>query len=454
MSCASGEAERFVCTHAMQTAEQLQFPFREREASCVYLSLYTETETECYDAWYLCRENRAKGRMPHIRVIICTYRRREALEENLARLRASRFFDTEDALYGRLSVCVVDNASELPSIREPLLRLCHNPNTGGSGGFGRGIREARQDEAACGITHVVFMDDDARVQMESFYRLYALLALQKREYRDAVVAGRMFCLGQEQVQYTAAEIWNGGELRHVGWKLDMRKRENLRGVNAAELAETPCGAAGIRETEHPGIRRGMGCGREAEYGGWWFACYPMEFVRRNDPLPFFLHCDDVEYGLRHRREHRGEPCAVPMLLNGIQVWHETAEMRQDVVMAYYDVRNALVVNAIYGKESDAERFLAPWRHMLARPHPKGDYRYGYMAVRALRDFLRGPEWFFARDAERENRILRSVRPRWWMRYYNAIGWRVQERSAGRKIGRVREEWQKNNLKEVSCRKKK
>ena len=35
---------------------------------------------------------------------------------------------------------------------------------------------------------------------------------------------------------------------------------------------------------------------DADYGGWWFCCFPYVFVQENDVLPFFIHCDDVEYG--------------------------------------------------------------------------------------------------------------------------------------------------------------
>lgn len=37
---------------------------------------------------------------------------------------------------------------------------------------------------------------------------------------------------------------------------------------------------------------------DTDYGGWWFCCFPYAFVQENDVLPFFIHCDDVEYGLR------------------------------------------------------------------------------------------------------------------------------------------------------------
>ena len=69
---------------------------------------------------------------------ICTYRREARLRENLRRLAGTRFFDEGDPLYGRLRVHVADNASILPlRVEQPFVRLFHNPNEGGSGGYAR-----------------------------------------------------------------------------------------------------------------------------------------------------------------------------------------------------------------------------------------------------------------------------------------------------------------------------
>lgn len=324
--------------------------------------------------------------LPQVRlaVNICTYRRQQSVRQILDVIGSSAFFQREHPLYGKLLVYVVDNAEEMEKQSEEFVSVFHNPNTGGSGGFTRGLTEIRKELPRTGVTHVVFMDDDVELISETLYRLYALLSLMKESYQNEVIAGRMFRTDDRKVQYTAAEIWNKGDIRHIGFNADMTLYTALGNVN-----------------DNTG----------AEYGGWWLCCFPMKFAKENDPLPFFLHCDDVEYGLRHG--------GTPIILNGIQVWHETYEYRQSPVMAYYDYRNSLVVNALYGfGETDQEK---QWQDFLQRIndiHDKGEYLLEYCIIRAFRDYRRGMKWFMKKNDTLIHRGL--VRKKRVYSYTNAI----------------------------------
>lgn len=317
---------------------------------------------------------------------ICCYHRSEHVKRNLKLLRSSRFFDPRDPLFGALQIHVVDNGSEMDERDETLLRVFRNPNTGGSGGFTRALREFRERQEELALSHVIFMDDDVDFLMESFYRLHAFLSYRDKGASDAVIAGRMFRTDRRQVQYTAAEIWNGGDLRHIGFNCDMTEPKNLEAMNDS---------AG------------------AEYGGWWFCCFPMDFAMKNDPMPFFLHCDDVEYGLRHG--------GTPLLLNGIQVWHETFEYRQSPLIRYYDTRNPMFVNERYAPDRVAPQALyQAWFDSITKLHVEKDYCGEYMLIAAMRDFLRGPG-FLARSGVRRHRQLSEKRH--FSRYENMIFWR-------------------------------
>lgn len=333
--------------------QEFDLPFEKGESGeQIYFEIEAEQESWIYEAGYYINDTKVHQRDVHIGVIICTYKRNKELYQNIEQFQNSKFFDKNHFFYGKLSIRIVDNASELPMTGKENIKLYHNPNTGGSGGFTRGIIETRKEEKEYGITHVVLMDDDVEFVMESFYRLYALLAFLKADYQEEVIAGRMFRMDKKWIQYTAAEIWNAGKIEHIGWNLDVTEKKNLQNIN-----------------ENTG----------AEYSGWWFSCFPMKFVRENTPLPFFLHCDDVEYGLRHG--------GTPLILNGIQVWHETYEYRQNPVMAYYDTRNPLIVNELYGLGPDKEEVLAEWKQKITEQHVKGEYLTEYMIIRGLKDFL-------------------------------------------------------------------
>ena len=288
-------------------------------------------------------------------------------------------------MYGKLRICVVDNASELKDEHLPFISLVHNKNTGGSGGFARGIEELKGET---GLTYMVFMDDDVEFLPETFYRLYALLSCLSKEYEEYVVAGRMFRMDQRSIQYTAAEIWNGGQIDHVGFQKDMTKKENLTRLNDST---------------------------GAEYTGWWFGCFPMDFVRENMPLPFFIHCDDVEYGLRHG--------GTPIILNGIQVWHETYEYRQSPAMTYYDLRNSYFVNDLYGLWNDEEEPIEHWKKAITKEHLKEDYLNEYMLIQAFLDYTKGIRWLKKIDSGRYHKKLLVSKAG---RIKTAVLWRIAE----------------------------
>lgn len=351
-----------------------------------YFEIEAESETLLSNAFYASKKIRQQ-RDIRLGLIICTYHRKEALGRNLQEIKASRFFDESDELYGKLQTYVIDNGSELPLRKDDFINYYHNPNTGGSGGFTRGIEEMRRDESTCGFTHAIFMDDDVEILSETFYRLYALLSLVREEYRMEAVTGRMFRMDKRQVQYTAAEIWNGGDIRHIGWNLDMTEEKNL-----------------------PEMNNNQG----AEYGGWWFACFPIGFVLENTPLPFFLHCDDVEYGLRHG--------GTPIILNGIQVWHETYEHRQSPVIAYYDMRNSLIVNELYGGVVAKEKILAEWKRKITEQHVKRDYLMERMLILGMWDYCKGIEWLEHMDSVKKQIHLK--RKKKCSKIGNSILWRL------------------------------
>lgn len=339
------------------------------ERGIIYFEMTAEEDLMVKDASFFGRKDEKEVNQVHLSLLICTYKRKEYLEKILTVLKKTKFFDRDSDMYGKLSIRIIDNASEAPETKGTYIKIYHNPNTGGSGGFARGIIESRKEEKEYQISHVLFMDDDVLICEECFYRLYALLSLLDVEYREKVIAGRMFRLDKRNIQYTSSEVWNQGNIIHIGHNQDMTKKEALLFVNE-DLGE---------------------------YAGWWFACYPMSFAREHLPLPFFLHCDDVEYGLRH-----GGP---PIVLNGIQVWHETYEYRISPVIVYYDIRNAMIVNTIYGKYKDMENVFQTWYLRLIQYHMDGDYPLKYAAIEAMWDYLKGERYFLRSRRNRRRKKL-------------------------------------------------
>lgn len=316
---------------------------------------------------------------------ICTYHRETFIRKNLMMLQESLFFDKDNTdYYGRLHIFVVDNASELRLQDDAYTHLIYNENTGGSGGFQRGIEEIRASNTD--FSHVIFMDDDVSFDMDSFYLLFDFLSQVDGDDKKRPVAGRMFCMDKPDIQYTAAEKWNGGNLSHVEFMRDVR--------------DDYCPGKVIYDAD-------------ADYGGWWFCCFPMEFVRDNDVLPFFIHCDDVEYGLRCGRK--------PIIIEGVQVWHETYDKRTTPLMQYYDTRNPLFVNQIYGLLPDVKLVLEQWKHQITEYHLRKDWLTEYYVICAMNDFLKGMRWLKHVHSGRYHRKLQRVKS---CKLKNAICWRL------------------------------
>ena len=140
---------------------------------------------------------------------------------------------------------------------------------------------------------------------------------------------------------------------------------------------------------------------------------PIEYVEKNRPLPFFLHCDDVEYGLRHG--------GTPIILNGIQVWHETYEYRQSPVTAYYDTRNTLIVNAMIGILPPKDIVLGEWKRKISEAHVQGDYLLERMLILGLMDAAKGKKYLY--KCQKSKKYAQLYKRRKASKIGNAILWR-------------------------------
>lgn len=361
----------------------VKIPFKTQGRGYHYVKILAKSEVVVSNISVNTEETKQRDIV--LGINICTYKRKMQLQKNIKTLLESSFFEKSSYLYGKMQICIVDNASEWAPLNRPCFMLVHNPNTGGTGGFTRGIQELRKIADKIGLTHVVFMDDDVLFLPETFYRLYALLTYIKPDFREDVIAGRMFRLDQTNIQYTAAEKWNSGEILHVGYQKDMGDRDNLIEVNICD----------------------------GEYTGWWFGCFPMGFVRDNAPFPFFIHCDDVEYGLRHG--------GTPIILNGIQVWHETFEKRQTPIIAYYDSRNSMFVNMLHGSSPPIDKIIFDWKNCITKSHAAKDYVREYMQILALWHYLNGIRMLYKVNGEKLHCKLMKKRGH---RIQNAIFWRI------------------------------
>lgn len=238
-----------------------------------------------------------------IGVAICTFQREEYVRRTMARLKE---FSAENDW---LSTLVVDNGATLPLTDSQSLRIVHNPNYGGSGGFTRGLIEnlARRDN-----DYVLLMDDDIDLDPLVLMKTHSLLGGLKPKYQDSFLAGAMLKMETPCVQHENTAYWRKILSCPLGEGWDLTDREKLLANEA------------IGEYKN-------------QYAAWWYACLPLKRVAAIGlPLPVFIKGDDIEYSIRNDR---------PVIhLNGIGVWHKSFAEKKSRAVNYFWDRNGHIIH--------------------------------------------------------------------------------------------------------------
>jgi galactofuranosylgalactofuranosylrhamnosyl-N-acetylglucosaminyl-diphospho-decaprenol beta-1,5/1,6-galactofuranosyltransferase len=123
-----------------------------------------------------------------------------------------------------------------------------------------------------------------------------------------------------------------------------------------------------------------------DYNAWWYFAVPLSVVRAQGlPLPLFIRCDDVEYGLRLARKG-----IRTVTLPGVGVWHEPFYLKDSAMLNFYERRNKFILLSMHydiPSKRFADNFLvSAMRHLLA-------YRYDAAALdyAGAVEWLRGPK---------------------------------------------------------------
>lgn len=299
-------------------------------------------------------------------IIFCTYKREKYIIRNvnylLENLKKQSDFSCK--------IIVVDNAKTLSqSDFSGDVTLIPNENTGGSGGFKRGMEAARE---IGGFTHFVLMDDDVEIDFVAIQKMLNFLRFLKPEFSDLSISGSMLYMDKPTIQFEAGgRFERDGSQCGFGHFLDLSKAENLV----------------LNERENP-----------INYGGWWLMCMPFKLIEDGEfPLPFFLKYDDVEYALRNKLRI--------ITLNGLGVWHEKFEAKYNSASEYYNTRNYLHLTAMYCENFNAKKWVK--KQIRAKKA-----RQQYKMVEAVRlgyeDFCKGLEWLKGLNAEENHKKISAL----------------------------------------------
>lgn len=321
-------------------------------------------------AWWGTRVAEDRVRPVRLAVATTTFRKEDYILGNIEKVRRE-VLASDDAIADGFHMYVVDNGKTLDAaaLTHDGVTVLPNGNVGGSGGFARGMLAALDGEdmpdGAEPFTHVLLMDDDVVVSPESFKRTYNLLSLVNDRYLGAFINGAMLKMHEPHVQFEdVSYVLKSGAYR--------RTKPDLVMDSVADVAVNE-----VIDVEVP-----------RTYGAWWYDCIPVSAVREQGlPLPLFVRCDDVEYGMRCLPTY--------MTMNGICVWHEAFRDRYRApVDGYQYIRNFMVMNAV-DDVSDPTLFMARTDRVVRLFLRTMAYDTADLLVSAVEDYLKGPRFLMS-----------------------------------------------------------
>lgn len=287
---------------------------------------------------------------------------KEAFIKKNVELLKHQILELDDEISKNFYIHVVDNGRTLSEeeIQGRHVYLHPNNNTGGSGGFARGMIESLNQTPKA--THVLLMDDDVLVLPESIIRTYKLLTLLKDEYKDDFISGAMLYYEKPNRQHEDIGTFNSrGEYETLKPRYNHNKlKSNLD--NEGEFNW-----------------------QKNQYAGWWYCCIPAHVIEKNGlPLPVFIRCDDSEYSLRCK--------ANIITMNGICIWHMGFSTKYNAAFDLYQQhRNFLIGRACSNAFSNANLFDSVCRSYRIELL-KFNYDAVELIIRAFEDFLKGPDF--------------------------------------------------------------
>ena len=340
--------------------QKLEFEIDVNDEHIVGFEIHASGDCKFYGAYYTAECDEEKINPVRLCIATTTCKKEAFIKKNIALLKEELL--SEEELKENIYVHVVDNGRTLSNqdIYGNHVYLHSNNNTGGAGGFARGMIESINQEAPA--THVLLMDDDVLMLPESIARTYRLLRLLKKEYANSFISGAMLYYEEPNRQHEDI-----GTITADCMFCSLKPKFDLNGIGA------------ILDNEDEFIKQ------KNEYAGWWYCCIPTSVIRKNGlPLPIFIRCDDMEYSLRCK--------ANIITMNGICVWHMGFVTKYNAAFdKYQQCRNLLIDKASSDilQNVDVLDFV---RKSYRIELLKFNYNAAELIVRGMEDFIKGPKF--------------------------------------------------------------
>lgn len=313
----------------------------------------------------------AEEQINPVKIALCTttFLKEDYIIPNIELVK-NEVLAADDVIAKNFHMFVIDNGRTLDAeaLSDEGVTVLPNPNVGGSGGFARGMMEAMKHDE--NFTHVLLMDDDVSISTESLRRTFNLLSLATGKYKNAFINGAMLIAEEPNRQFEdVSYVVNSGAYSSV--------KSNKYYMDQQQY---------IVRNEHIDVEV------PKAYGAWWFSCIPVSVIEQVGlPLPLFVRCDDVEYGMRAK--------PIYMTMNGICVWHDGFMGRSRAsVDSYQYVRNFLIMIAMTDCSSQ-DLFMLRMERALRLQLRVMSYDAADLILDGIADYLKGPDYFASLNGE-------------------------------------------------------
>ena len=346
----------------------------ESRPSRIYIEVLAEKTTDVHAIDYMSTQ--APLRRATLSIGLCTFNQETYFARTLTRV--AKLVAGSDAIR---AVHVVNQGTAFKSetirtlLTSPRIVAVDQRNLGGCGGFTRSlVEELAASEPA---SHHLMMDDD--IVLDERMILRALRFLDYAD-RDVALGAGMLDSMRPSVMYEA-----GAFLRRDNTIHPYCHNVDLSDPGRLWYFNTPV---------------------KTDYNAWWFCILPVERSRELAlPAPVFIRGDDFEYGQRLARA--GVPTVT---LPGIGVWHEPFYAKPTGWQNYYDLRNRLIFGATYG-DKVRQLSLAHVLGLITTAILTHNYMTAELRIKAVNDFLLGPDRLFGTDPEKIHKSVMELAKR-------------------------------------------
>lgn len=240
-------------------------------------------------------------RKVNLGIVTTTFNRQKQVINLINKLLSNKELISNNKLY------VVNNGDDIPFLGNDFVTVIKNNNTGGSGGFMKGLLNSYKNNH----THTMFIDDDALCHPESIIKAISFLSFALDP--NTSLGGAMLYEKKPYIQYEAGAKIQGFNLLPRNMNMDLRIESNHFYNNFVGLAD---------------------------YGPWWFFIFPNTDNLRLS-FPFFVRGDDVTFSLRNKFK--------PVMLNGLCSWQESFDAKISPAVEYLAFRSFLMINIVYSE---------------------------------------------------------------------------------------------------------